>query len=81
MFISHVCWISEWIFAVAFTSADSPKTITIQLYHAQTLKMIKELQLTGEEPLRLNDMVFDDRYLVCLFHGFIHVFTFSHTCK
>ena len=40
-------------------------------------KQIKEMKLVGNTTLRVNEMVFDSHYLICLLNTAISIYTFS----
>lgn len=41
------------------------------------MKPIKEMKLVGNTTLRVNEMVFDSHYLICLLNTAISIYTFS----
>lgn len=63
--------------AIAIGSFESPSTVTIRIYQAETMKEMKEMKLEGSDPIRVNEMVFDRGYLVCLLSSGVYIYTFA----
>lgn len=76
-YISAVCWLSDWLVAIAIGSFESSSTVAIRIYQAETMKLMKELKLEGSDSIRVNEMVFDRGYLVCLLSSGVYIYTFA----
>lgn len=76
-FIATVCWLSDWLFAVAIHSPQTPDTITIQIFHRKTMAMVRDMKLVGSETMRMNEMVFDGHHLICLLNSILYIYTFA----
>lgn len=41
------------------------------------MKLMKELKLEGSDSIRVNEMVFDRGYLICLLSSGVYIYTFA----